>query len=136
MRISDWSSDVCSSDLADRIAVHRGKRRSGLVAQGDDVLRKMAAKRFGKGDIFATERSVEREEPGLRFFDGEQGAHSVRQSPERPPLFSSRRMSPRTIARSSAFAMAQRVRSETEAAVCASLPTRSEARRGGQGCVS
>src|SRR5690606_12524372 len=90
---------------ADRIAVHGGKRCFGLVAQRDDIVRKMASKRFGKGDILAAERFAQREEPRLRLLNGEQAAHSARQSPERPPLFSRRRMSPRTIARSSAFAM-------------------------------
>src|SRR3546814_7412077 len=41
MRISDWSSDVCSSDLA-VIAAHQGDQEAedgGLHETGDDVLR-------------------------------------------------------------------------------------------------
>src|SRR3546814_1850592 len=108
MRISDWSSDVCSSDLvseANRIAIHRRQRRRGLIARGNDGLRKIASNTFGKSDSFRLERRTEGEESRLRLFDREEAVHSARQSPERPPLFSSRRMSPTTIARSSAFAM-------------------------------
>src|SRR3546814_5377756 len=34
MRISDWSSDVCSSDLRIAAAHHPGKQRHALVARG------------------------------------------------------------------------------------------------------
>src|SRR3546814_19775881 len=68
-------------------------------------LRKIASNTFGKSDSFRLERRTEGEESRLRLFDREEAVHSARQSPERPPLFSSRRMSPTTIARSSAFAM-------------------------------
>src|SRR3546814_20664303 len=48
MRISDWSSDVCSSDLAARIALDRGQREivlSGvdLASYGDDSGTSLAA---------------------------------------------------------------------------------------------
>src|SRR3546814_3924891 len=34
MRISDWSSDVCSSDLLRTVAVRRGELASSLTATG------------------------------------------------------------------------------------------------------
>src|SRR3546814_4209287 len=48
MRISDWSSDVCSSDLAARIALDRGQREIvltgvDLASYGDDSGASLAA---------------------------------------------------------------------------------------------
>src|SRR3546814_16516834 len=78
----------------------RRQRRVGLIARGNDGLRKIASNTFGKSDSFRLERRTEGEESRLRLFDREEAVHSARQSPARPPLFSSRRMSPTTIARS------------------------------------
>lgn len=90
---------------ADRIAVHRRQRRRGLVAPCDDVLRKVAPGALRHADIVGAERRLQRQQPRLGLLDREQRAHAARQSPDRPPLFSSRRISPITMARSSAFAM-------------------------------
>src|SRR3546814_19196814 len=38
MRISDWSSDVCSSDLSNRAATHRAHSASPFVVAGSPVL--------------------------------------------------------------------------------------------------
>src|SRR3546814_7273467 len=83
------------------------------MAQGGDRLREITPKAFGKGDSFWRKRRAKGENSRLRLFDRKQVAHSARQSPERPPLFSSRRMPSSTIARSSAFAMSSRVSSAT-----------------------
>src|SRR3546814_17557296 len=56
MRISDWSSDVCSSDLDD-VVLHR----AGELATRRALL-------FGAGD-------VERQQPGRRGVDGHRGVH-------------------------------------------------------------
>src|SRR3546814_17119922 len=43
MRISDWSSDVCSSDLAEHVAqrVRGAAQHADLLAVGDDLLRRV-----------------------------------------------------------------------------------------------
>src|SRR5690606_7641629 len=79
--------------------------------------------RLRKIDRFGRQRRAKRQQARLRFLDGEQPGHSARQSPERPPLFSSSRIFPRTIARSSAFAISYSVSNATEAAVSASIST-------------
>src|SRR3546814_16762397 len=78
------------------------------MAQGGDRLREITPKAFGKGDSFWRKRRAKGENSRLRLFDRKQVAHSARQSPERPPLFSSRRMPSSTIARSSAFRSEER----------------------------
>src|SRR3546814_12424054 len=85
MRISDWSSDVCSSDLvseANRIAIHRRQRRRGLIARGNDGLRKIASNTFGKSDSFRLERRTEGEESRLRLFDREERSEERRAGKE------------------------------------------------------
>src|SRR3546814_8218826 len=62
MRISDWSSDVCPSDLADRADAHR-RQISRLF--GDDLERPGAA----RADVLerrAARRHVSREHPRRR----------------------------------------------------------------------
>src|SRR3546814_20640952 len=47
MRISDWSSDVCSSDLLGNLGLRVGKRRArlcGHIIGGDQILRKTAVR--------------------------------------------------------------------------------------------
>src|SRR3546814_17365083 len=39
MRISDWSSDVCSSDLFERVGVHRVEHRPHLGQRGGVIAR-------------------------------------------------------------------------------------------------
>src|SRR3546814_4799057 len=61
MRISDWSSDVCSSDLrdgasdavvgvagADRAGVSQGGPRSATVSAGNDAAHRSEERRVGK----------------------------------------------------------------------------------------
>src|SRR3546814_3189852 len=84
MRISDWSSDVCSSDLDRRVARHlRHQRRRrlqvaglrlhiGLLDQrgraiGAIVLRDDPVQRFGRGLRLAGVRLVERGDQRLRL---------------------------------------------------------------------
>src|SRR3546814_20052312 len=55
MRISDWSSDVCSSDLDARRAAAgaRGDRGRGRRARGDERLHRIA-----QGELFERGRSL------------------------------------------------------------------------------
>src|SRR3546814_2251894 len=46
MRISDWSSDVCSSDLGAAIFVRRGELAIAIGADGEDEL--LAARQLGE----------------------------------------------------------------------------------------
>src|SRR3546814_16177351 len=58
MRISDWSSDVCSSDLGDH----------GLVARSDDALRRARTQQPGclcARELHAYRRAVERSGPQI-----------------------------------------------------------------------
>src|SRR3546814_3937148 len=55
MRISDWSSDVCSSDLELKICLAPGAMRCGTRRGGYEV----------DGSIFAMEGISERRDPGL-----------------------------------------------------------------------
>src|SRR3546814_5568181 len=69
MRISDWSSDVCSSDLPERRAVPRRSRRSG---------KSLGAEEAGEGDADAPATTRQR---SSRF-----ALHSHEHSPRhRPP---------------------------------------------------
>src|SRR3546814_15432600 len=55
MRISDWSSDVCSSDLLDRgIALHTGVSAEELIHDGERVVG-VRAKRDGR-DLYVKAR--------------------------------------------------------------------------------
>src|SRR3546814_2405857 len=69
MRISDWSSDVCSSDLDSRSTAHRdagrpSKARPGVVTWVDDH-----AEQVGLRLIFGTNSAVRREGLGRRLQD-------------------------------------------------------------------
>src|SRR3546814_10712803 len=48
MRISDWSSDVCSSDLLRHLAISRADRRRVVILIGDDFYYRGAADRCRK----------------------------------------------------------------------------------------
>src|SRR3546814_6680594 len=48
MRISDWSSDVCSSDLLRHLAINRADRRRVVILIGDDFYYRGAADRCRK----------------------------------------------------------------------------------------
>src|SRR3546814_3868296 len=50
MRIGDWSSDVCSSDLLDRLEhlVHRSEAAPEDHPGGLDLFRRVAAERLGE----------------------------------------------------------------------------------------
>src|SRR3546814_6095987 len=52
MRISDWSSDVCSSDLVARPGAHRADRDLDAVAHRDDDERQRGAPAAQFGDEF------------------------------------------------------------------------------------
>src|SRR3546814_5460842 len=71
MRISDWSSDVCSSDLR-RLQVAGLRLHIGLLDQrgraiGAIVLRDDPVQRFGRGLRLAGVRLVERGDQRLRL---------------------------------------------------------------------
>src|SRR3546814_10605797 len=62
MRISDWSSDVCSSDLpapahpARLLPLRRRRRRPGSVRHGDPLSQRSEERRVGQ-ECFSTCRS-------------------------------------------------------------------------------
>src|SRR3546814_1839957 len=79
MRISDWSSDVCSSDLDSRSTAHRdagrpSKARPGVVTWVDDH-----AEQVGLRLIFGTNSAVRREGLGRRLQDWQIGRASCRE---------------------------------------------------------
>src|SRR3546814_6314812 len=61
MRISDWSSDVCSSDLGPIARLERSQPANAIVVggqtylidAGDGLLRQMAASKLGLGSVKA-----------------------------------------------------------------------------------
>src|SRR3546814_5796527 len=78
LRISDWSSDVCSSDLIDRIAGNRGVQleiadRKAIVLAITVVLDRQAVEPVHRGDI---DHIVQFEAEG---FYGEIGRASCRE---------------------------------------------------------
>ncbi len=91
---------------AERVAVHRGSREGRLRQQRRHVLGQDASERLVERHGFGGERRHAREKLRNRLVDGKQ-AHLAfaRQSPERPPVFSSSRISVIRIARSAALAM-------------------------------
>src|SRR3546814_6703663 len=59
MRISDWSSDVCSSDLVDRAGgPRRPDRRSGARPGRDGGMTIAADVRYGAGEVMATMKAI------------------------------------------------------------------------------
>src|SRR3546814_12484307 len=54
MRISDWSSDVCSSDLAGLSARGRGLIQGLVTHADDDVAARVAQKAFEHGVVIET----------------------------------------------------------------------------------
>src|SRR3546814_21117042 len=86
MRISDWSSDVCSSDLAVKLAAHHVQRLSGVafrfrLADADDGCQAVADRGFGLGaHLFAGFMLVgaalavaDDDEPRARFLQPRRG---------------------------------------------------------------
>src|SRR3546814_7688259 len=61
LRISDWSSDVCSSDLEDSVLLRAGLTRL-LLDAGEDVIASV-------GDADALLLAVERHQPDLAVVD-------------------------------------------------------------------
>src|SRR3546814_8704790 len=76
MRISDWSSDVCSSDLADQSADDRAAQEVDLAAPGRrEGLRQAKAARGG-GDLqVAVRRRHHVDEDGHAIETDERGDH-------------------------------------------------------------
>src|SRR3546814_14070079 len=76
MRISDWSSDVCSPDLAAGEPELGGKRVEGLVRIDDDLLRAAIA--------YLDREAVARAQRGLRHeLVGSNGGDGAAMKPER-----------------------------------------------------
>ena len=92
---------------AHRVAVHGGRREGRLRQARGDVFREDAAEAIGERHTLGRQRLDTGQEPRHRLVDRKK-AHPfarARQSPERPPLFSSSRMSVIDMPRSAAFAM-------------------------------
>src|SRR3546814_13896094 len=69
MRISDWSSDVCSSDLADAIALHHAVRKPAMIEKRHPAFEQKALRGelqnlVVDGEIAAFERHVRAAEFG------------------------------------------------------------------------
>src|SRR3546814_18302186 len=68
MRISDWSSDVCSSDLVHRSRIARDRRVGINVGTVEAAQREIEARRVGRGDR-AIGNAADRQE----LFRGQRG---------------------------------------------------------------
>src|SRR3546814_14725605 len=84
MRISDWSSDVCSSDLTDQ----RGIARRHRFVEAQRAPRE--ARRLGVGDIVADRRERRRIGAQPAGPDAEQVAHCTPPPAPAPPLVATR----------------------------------------------
>src|SRR3546814_10603978 len=73
MRISDWSSDVCSSDLAGTLAPHRADDIAGLSRRGVGA--------FHEGEVAIFRRAAERREVPPISVGNRHRRHAVRRRP-------------------------------------------------------
>jgi len=87
-----------------RPAVHRRGGVRWLVADRAHLLGQRSAGGLGDRNRFGRERRDPRQHPRPRFLDRGQG-HQRRQSPDAPPVFSTRRTASIVIPRSAAFSM-------------------------------
>src|SRR3546814_8109558 len=80
MRISDWSSDVCSSDLADLVL--QGEKAAGVVGRQDQVVGVRLAAAVGREDADVADAGVGHAAQGFQegaglYAGGHHGATSV-----------------------------------------------------------
>src|SRR3546814_20826747 len=80
MRISDWSSDVCSSDLGDARSVQYGRQHVAPLVVGAQQETRVAGRRPGWRNIGIQKIKGGQVEGAVRRYDGrEQGAQADRQ---------------------------------------------------------